>query len=130
MMTKRQRGLVLLGIFATVAVGTGVCNRVASNRVEEQIDDKQVAVRAALTAFDPSRPMAYDPEHSLVRRYGLFSISGGNTQGIVFATGEVRWAWEYRCVVGQRLPTGEIETRVTKASCSDVDPRVAFRLQQ
>lgn len=130
MMTKRQRGLVLLGVVVAVGVATGVCNRIASSRVDAQIEDRVTAVRAALATFDPSNPTGYDPDQSLVTRYGLFSISGGNAEGVVFAMSEARWAWEARCVAGQRLPTGEIQTRILNDPCSDVDPRAVFRLRQ
>lgn len=125
-MTKRQRGLVLLGIAATFVIGSGVCNRVSSSQVERQVADKQESVRAALAAYDPSRPTGYEPEGALAQRYGLYSLSGGNDQGTVVARSEARWALEYRCVVGQRLPTGEIVTKVIGDACSEVDPRRAF----
>lgn len=125
-MTKRQRGLVLLGIAASFVFGSGVCNRVSSNQVERQIADKRESVRAALAAYDPLQPTGYDPEGALVRRYGLYSLSGGDDQGTVVARSEARWALEYRCVVGQRLPTGDIVTRVVSDACSEVDPRRAF----
>ena len=125
-MTKRQRGLVLLVVFVLFGVGTSVCNRVASSRVEDHVEQKQAAVRAALSSLDPSAPMGFDPERSLVVRYGLESLSGGNQDGTVFATAEARWAWDYRCVVGQRVATGGVTTRVVNGACSDVDPRRVF----
>lgn len=121
---------MLLGIFVAFAVGTTVCNRVASSRVEGPTEQKETAVRTALESLDPAAPMGFDPERSLVTRYGLESISGGNQGGTVIATGEARWAWEYRCVVGQRLPTGAVETRVVQRACSDVDPRTVFARNQ
>lgn len=127
MMTKRQRGLVLLAAFALLGIGTGICNQVASSRVDDHVGEKEASVRAALNSLGSAPSDGFDPEHSLVVRYGLESISGGNPEGTVFATGEVRWAWEYRCVVGKRLASGTVETRVVKRACSEVDPRTVFK---
>ncbi len=124
--TKRQRGLVLVAIFAVVVVLTVTCNQVASNRVERQIEQKEDAVRGALAAFDPARPTGFDPERSPVTRFGLESFGGAGEPGAVFATAEARWAWEARCVVGRRLESGAIDTRVVYSACSDVHPLTVF----
>ena len=83
-------------------------------------------MRSALAAFDPGRPVGFDPEHSLVTRYGLESFGGGGEPGTVFATAEARWAWESKCVVGRRLANGAVETRVVPRACPEVHPRAVF----
>ena len=125
-MTKRQRGLVLVAIFVVLVVASATCNRVASSRVERQVGQRESAVRSGLGAFDPGRPVGFDPERSLVTRYGLDSFGGGGEPGTVFATAEARWAWESRCVVGRRVANGAVETRVVARACSEVHPRAVF----
>lgn len=126
MMTKRQRGLLLLGICIVFATATTVCNQVASSRVDRLVGEKEMSVRTALNALGSSSQTGIDPDSSILVRYGLYSVSRGKEPGAVVVTGEVRWAWEYRCVVGQRQAGGAVDLRVVSSTCSSVAPTNAF----
>lgn len=113
--TKRQRGLLLLAVVATLFIASVVVNFVASARSDARASRVQERVRTAL-----ANPPSPGPDASLnfLREHDLESFA--REDGGVLVSADGGSVLSPRCVVARRNQSGQVETRILHRACHDV----------
>lgn len=113
--TKRQRGLMLLAVVATLIIASIVVEFVASARADARASRVQERVRTAL-----ANPPLAGPDASLkfLREHDLKSFA--REDGGVLVSADGGSLLSPRCVVARRNESDQVETRIVHRACHDV----------